>query len=371
MKFSPKLSKNKSFFFLFISVLVLQIGIYSCKKKNAAEEMPESADKSVSVNLENVPYQKLSDYRFFIGAMKNQVPNTQVIPYAPASSLFTDYAKKKRFLWIPWGQKASYVSDDQILDLPVGSALIKTFYYDHVEPANVTKIIETRVMIRKATGWIFANYIWNEEQTEAYLSLNGTNVPLSWKQNGQDMSTTYRIPSETECLTCHKLNNAPVPIGIKPQNMNWNYPYSNGAMNQLEKLIALNKLNDNVPSNIVSTVDYRDESQSIDMRFRSYVDINCAHCHSEERHCSYRPVRLAFNENALAVNMGLCVEPEELINSSQAYIIKPSDKNRSMMYYRMNSTLPSERMPLLGRTLVHREGLQLLEDWINWKTTCE
>src|SRR6218665_1419899 len=251
--------KNRNFFFLFLIVIVLQCVVYSCKKKNTTEPYEEPEDTvSVSVNLENVPYAKLSDYRFFTGEIKNQEPNTNVIPYAPASSLFTDYAKKKRFLWIPSGQKASYVGDNQILDLPVGSALIKTFYYNHVQPENMTKIIETRVMIRKATGWIFANYIWNDEQTEAYLSLAGSNVSLSWDQNGQNMSTTYRIPSETECLTCHKINNAPIPIGIKPQNMNWNYPYASGAMNQLDKLIALGKLNDNVPDNILSTIDYND-----------------------------------------------------------------------------------------------------------------
>ncbi len=366
-----RFTRNSNLFVLLLIVIALQAVVYSCKKKSTPEPIEETPDTGVSVNLQNVPYQKLSDYRFFVGNMKDQQPNTNVIPYAPASSLFTDYAKKKRFLWVPGGQKATYVADNQILDMPVGSALIKTFYYDHMLPGDVTRIIETRIMIRKSTGWIFANYIWNDEQTEAYLSLTGTNVALSWEQNSQTMSTTYRIPSETECLTCHKINDVAIPIGIKPQNMNWDYPYSSGTMNQLDKLIALGKLNNNVPDNILSTVDYNDQTKSIDLRFRSYVDINCAHCHSEDRHCDYRPMRLGFSETNLAVNMGLCVEPEEFINSTLVYIIKPSDKNRSMMYYRLNSTVQSERMPLLGRTLVHQEGLALLEEWINWKTICE
>ena len=36
------------------------------------------------------------------------------------------------------------------------------------------KIIETRIMIRKSDGWIFADYVWNEDQTEADLDLNGS-----------------------------------------------------------------------------------------------------------------------------------------------------------------------------------------------------
>ncbi len=344
----------------------------ACKKKEKIEPVtpPVEEETGVSVDLTTVPYTKLSDYRFFEGALKDQNPADKVIPYEPASGLFTDYAHKKRFIWLPAGTKASYVSDKEVLNFPVGSALIKTFYYDNVQPGNGTRIIETRIMIRKASGWIFANYVWNTEQTEAYLDLNGSYTNISWLQDGQSKSTAYRIPSGTECHTCHKLNDQPIPIGVKPQNMNVNYPYEGGVQNQLQKLISVNYLENTLPGNIVSTVNYMDQTKSIDERFRSYVDINCAHCHSDGKHCDYRPMRLAFSETSDPINLGLCVEPEEFINSSLAYIIKPSDKNRSMMYYRLGSTLQSERMPLLGRSIVHEEGLQLLEDWINWKQTC-
>ena len=344
----------------------------ACKKKEKIEPItpPVEEETGVSVDLTTVPYTKLSDYRFFEGALKDQNPADKVILYEPASPLFTDYAHKKRFIWLPAGTKASYVSDKDVLNFPIGSALIKTFYYDNVQPGNGTCIIETRIMIRKASGWIFANYVWNTEQTEAYLDLNGSYTNISWIQDGQTKSTAYRIPSGTECHTCHKLNDQPVPIGVKPQNMNINYAYESGAQNQLQKLIDIGYLENTLPGNIVSTVNYMDQTKSIDERFRSYVDINCAHCHSEGKHCDYRPMRLAFSETSDPINLGLCVEPEEFINSSLAYIIKPSDKNRSMMYYRLGSTLQSERMPLLGRSIVHEEGLQLLEDWINWKQTC-
>lgn len=343
----------------------------SCKKKPKVEPItPPVEETGVSVDLATVPYTKLSDYRFFQGDLKNQTPAERVIPYEPASGLFTDYAHKKRFIWLPAGTQATYTSDSEILDLPVGSALIKTFYYDDVQPAGTTRIIETRIMIRKSSGWIFANYVWNTEQTEAYLDANGSYTNVSWIQNGQPKSTAYRIPNQTECHTCHKINDQPVPIGIKPQNLNVDYAYNDGPQNQLQKLIAVGYLQNTLPGNIVSTVNYMDQTKTIDERFRSYIDINCAHCHSEGKHCDYRPMRLAFSETSDPINLGLCVEPEEFINSNLAYIIKPSDKNRSMMYYRLGSTLPSERMPLLGRSIVHEEGLQLLEDWINWKQTC-
>ena len=49
--------------------------------------------------------------------------------------------------------------DYSVLNLPVGAVLIKVFYYNNVQPSNSTKIIETRLMIRKASGWIFAEYM--------------------------------------------------------------------------------------------------------------------------------------------------------------------------------------------------------------------
>ena len=115
----------------------------------------------VTVDLTQVPYQKLSDYHFFEGAMKNQIPTLNVIPYEPASSLFSDYASKKRFVWMPNGVKATYVSDNKILEFPIGTVIIKTFYYTTIQPDNQTKIIETRIMIRKSDRWYFYEYVWN------------------------------------------------------------------------------------------------------------------------------------------------------------------------------------------------------------------
>ena len=41
------------------------------------------------------------------------------------------------------------------------------------------------------------------------------------------------------------------------------------------------------------------------------------------------------------------------------------------MRYRVSSNDESERMPLLGRTVVHDEGVALIEEWISSLTqTC-
>ena len=375
------MKKNKLLFTL-VFFLFFIISLTSCSN----QEDEYKAVSPVVVDLTQVPYPKLSDYKFFEGDIKLQNPSLNVIPFAPASSLFTDYAHKKRFVWMPEGLSASYDGDNKVLNLPVGAALIKTFYYENVQPSNTTRIIETRVMIRKATGWIFAEYVWNEDQTEAFLDMAGSYTSISWKDDNDVIkSTNYRIPTEVQCITCHKAKEVVngidqtvyIPIGIKPQNLNYNYNYGMYSKNQLTKWQELGYLENNfsLPSPENTVVDYNDTSKPISVRARSYVDINCSHCHQTDRHCDYRPMRFAFNEtgnsNGLA-NMGVCIPTSDMQDFPQALskVVAPGNINKSMMYYRLNTTNESYRMPLHGRTIIHEEGIALIQEWINSLAPC-
>lgn len=360
--------------------------LFSCNNDDSKQDYVDIPTSPVKVDLTQVPYPKLSDYHFFEGDMKNQIPSLNVIPYAPASSLFTDYAHKKRFVWMPIGVKATFNGDSNVLELPVGAALIKTFYYEKVQPSNTTRILETRIMIRKASGWIFANYVWNEAQTEALLDLSGSFVNISWKDESDIVKTTdYRIPSEVQCIICHKntqevggvTQTIHIPIGIKPQNLNFNYTYGTSSQNQLTKWIEQGYLENSfaLPTENNTTIDYNDTSISLEKRARSYVDINCAHCHQNGKHCDYRPMRFAFNEtgnvNGLT-NMGVCVDTQDMQDFAPALskIVTPGNINRSMLYHRLNTTNEAYRMPLHGRTVIHEEGLTLIGQWINSLQPC-
>lgn len=352
-------------------VLLLTTLMICCRPDDPAIEPEDPQDTQVSVDLDKVPYAQLSDYHFFVDDIRNQQPNSGVLPYKPISALFSDYASKKRFVWMPEGKKASYNGDGKVLEFPEGTVLIKTFYYDHIQPDNTSRLIETRVMIRKDNKWIFAEYVWNEDQTDAHLDMAGSYTDINWqKDSGELIPIHYRIPSETECFTCHKSNEQPIPIGPKPQNLNNPYPFEEGTKNQLQRWIEVGYLEDNLPQNIVSTVDYYDATQPLDLRIRSYVDINCAHCHQEGSHCDYRPLRLAFSETGNPDNLGVCIPPDENVGSQWKYIILPQRPERSVMYYRLMSTDENVRMPLLSRSIVHEEGVALLEEWINTLESC-
>jgi uncharacterized repeat protein (TIGR03806 family) len=370
---------KKNYKLLTVVILLISFGIACTNLELEEEYVPISP---VTVDLTLVPYPVLSDYHFFEGDLKDQIPTLNVLPFKPASNLFADYAKKKRFVWMPPGLKATYNGDGNALELPVGAALIKTFYYDNVQnvsPVGATRIVETRIMIRKATGWIFANYVWNAAQTEAYYDIAGSVTPITWiDENNVQKVVNYRIPAEEQCIVCHKkhvvINNVEqtvfVPIGIKPQNLNFGYTYSTTSRNQLSKWIEQGYLEDNFtfPTVANSTINYEDTSKPLELRARSYVDINCSHCHSDGRHCDYRPMRFAFSEtNNNQTNMGVCLNTEDMQDFPPALskIVSPANINRSMMFYRINTTDEAIRMPLHGRTLIHEEGVLLIQQWIN------
>lgn len=67
-------------------------------------------------------------------------------------------------------------------DFPNGSLIFKYFYYpiNFLKPEKEYKIIETRVLIKENDTWSALTYIWNDEQTDAYLSLAGDYKQVDW-----------------------------------------------------------------------------------------------------------------------------------------------------------------------------------------------
>jgi len=352
--------------FLF-GIIALLLG--SCNNDDAyitVEESPVVAD------LTAVPYPNLSMYQFFTGPMKDLKPAVGLLLYKPASELFTDYAKKSRYVWMPKNTKATYVSDHQVLELPVGAVLIKNFFYNNVAPSNTTRIIETRLMIRKQSGWIFAEYVWNDEQTDAVLQMTGSTTPVTWTdENNITRSITYKIPKESECLACHNIAQTVVPIGIKPQNLNFNLTYPNSTTLQLTKWVDSGYLEPNFPAVSQSTINYQDQSKPIGLRMRSFVDMNCAHCHRDGGYATVFALRFEFYKTTLLSNMGVCVSPNHFMPGFSGELVTPGDINRSILYARVSTNDPNYRMPFLGRSIVHQEAVDLVTQWINSLDGCE
>lgn len=335
---------------------------YSCEND---EYLPiEETGAPIIVDIENVPYQKLSDYNFFKSPMNLLEPENGVLEYSLINQLFTDYSTKKRFVWMPNDVKAVYQTDNNLLDFPRGTVLIKNFYYDNVLPDRTRRIIETRLLFKKTAGWEFADYVWNDSQTEATLDLNGSFTDIIFEKDGVQRTVNYRIPNLLECRVCHKSDDTSMPIGPKPQNMNMVMSYQDGDMNQLSKWQEVGYLEE-TSATVAALPNWKNPSISLNERVRGYVEINCAHCHKDTGHCSYRDIRFDYTSSGTDENIGICEIPDEDLGNGLTHLIRPGIPARSTIYYRFNTNNESERMPLLGRTVKDEEALELIEDWIN------
>ena len=64
----------------------------------------------------------LSDFGFFDGSAAK--PSDRLIPYELRTPLFSDYATKQRFMYLPAGASVTADKDGRLI-FPVGTALIK------------------------------------------------------------------------------------------------------------------------------------------------------------------------------------------------------------------------------------------------------
>jgi len=309
---------------------------------------------------------KLSDFSFFKDD-KAQVPSQGVVPYELISSLFSDYSYKQRWVYIPEGKKASF-RKDEVFDFPTGSALIKTFYYP-IDERDLTlgkKLMETRLLLKKADGWQAVSYAWNETQDEAFIKKAGKTILNEWIDfEGEVRSVRYRVPNKNQCKECHSYNDEIMPIGPKARNLNKIFNYSDQSINQLTKWMKLELINP-VQVDLNTPVDWEDASYGLDERVRSYLDINCGHCHSSTGGANStglyldlteeRPTHLGINKKPVATGRG---------SGGFKYSIAPGNSDESILLHRMISTDPGVMMPESGRSLTHHEAIGMIKDWVD------
>ncbi len=258
----------------------------------------------------------------------------------------------------------------EVLEFPVGTVLIKNFYYpgDFNQPEGKRNILETRLLIHEEAGWKALPYIWNEEQTEAYLEIAGGTKSVSWRDTkGQTQKIMYSIPNMNQCRSCHLLNDKIMPIGPTARQLNGNFEYpEHGLQNQLTHWKSEGKLNHLPSKDLPKLVNYESEAFPIPERARAYLEINCGHCHRPEGQAKNSALNLMTSVSNPAV-LGVGKTPIAAGKGSGGlkYDIVPGKPDQSIMVYRMQSDDPGIMMPELGRKMVHVEGLELVKRWIS------
>lgn len=308
----------------------------------------------------------------------------RVLPYDLNTPLFSDYSHKLRTVWMPEGMAARY-DETQTFEFPVGTIISKTFYYPKDASGAVLKtndttqariksgfklqyvrLIETRILVRRESGWVALPYVWNADQSEAVLKRAGELQSLSLRDGNQTTDFTYVVPNANQCAGCHATNATTKilhPIGPRARHLNRKFDYADGERRQLAAWAAAGYL-DGAPGTLPKTASWQDKTASLDYRARAYLDMNCAHCHNPVGPADTSGLNL--EPGATPGALGRCKLPIAAGpgTGGRFFDIVPGQPEASILTYRLTTTDPAAMMPELGRALVHKEGVTLIRDWV-------
>jgi uncharacterized repeat protein (TIGR03806 family) len=313
----------------------------------------------------------LSEYNFFKGKLSELTPEEGVLMYDVNTTLFSNYAEKLRFIKFPVGEAAVY-NDTAAFDLPVGTILIKNFYYynDFRDLSKGRRILETRLLVHQPKGWEAWPYIWKEDQSEAVYDPAGETTNITYVDaKGKKKSTLYAIPNRNQCKGCHVSDSRMKPIGITARQLNKSISSGAGPAltNQLDHWVKHGSLTGLTSLEKVPKLKVWNDpaSGTVDERARAYLDANCGHCHSPKGPANTsglfldifetRSSHLGVNKTPVAAGRGA---------GDLRFDIVPGSPDQSILVYRMKTNDPAIAMPEIGREQIHAEGVALIEEWI-------
>ncbi len=312
---------------------------------------PPQIDDAAITSTDNPPL--LSSFGFFNGGADR--PASALLPYNLRTPLFTDYAEKQRFLYLPKGEKFTIDPDGRLI-FPVGSALIKSFGYH--DASGKLNIIETRLLLHKADGWVALPYVWKTDGSDAELKVGGARKPAIFKKpDGTQMSISYAVPNKNQCKQCHSTKDSVMPVGPVWQNLSFADTKSRLAFEKRGNLAGA------VPSFEAKWDDPK--SGALEARALAYLRVNCGHCHKPTGSASNSGLFYDDHErNSAALGIGKRPVAAGRGSGNFEFVIEPGHPERSILIYRMKSIDPGIAMPELGRATAHYEGVELLEAWI-------
>ena len=297
---------------------------------------------------------RLADYGLFDSSGR---PAAGVQPYTLNTPLFSDYAEKFRFVWLPPGTKAEYRATGA-LAFPVGTVLVKRFAFpaDLRQPTQALRPVETRLLIHRPAGWVALSYV--EQDGGAVLKRAGAKLAVQFTDpHGRAQAIDYAVPNQNQCKTCHQSGEAITPIGPTAGNLN--------GGNQLMHWAASGRLAGLPASGLPKLARWDDAAAPLEARARAYLAVNCGHCHNRGGFASNSGLYLNPEETE-AAHLGVLKRPVAAGRGSggHEFSILPGQPDKSILLHRMESSEPGIMMPQFGRALAHADGIALIREWI-------
>jgi uncharacterized repeat protein (TIGR03806 family) len=319
-------------------------------------------------------------------------PAVGVVPYLINAEQWSDGAVSDRWVGLPGtGTIHIYENAKNIpgsmfgrkLEFPTDGVLVKTLSVPADRGGQPgRRRVETQVLHYDGRDWRGYTYEWNDDETDALLveaegKTRVLRVADPTAPDGQRQQA-WRYPSRMECLRCHNPWSDYALSFTVPQ-LNRERKFGRIADNQLrtfrhiglvedlENSASPGNLQPKDPSlksvkSLPRFVDPRYAYADLNQRARTYLHVNCAHCHRNGGGGSAY-VHLLY-ELPLQETRALGLRPTQgAFGLHDAKIIAPGDPFGSVLYFRMAKLGPGH-MPYIGSSVIDQQGLELIHDWI-------
>ena len=305
----------------------------------------------------------------------NRTPASGLIPYGLNAPMWNDGALKSYYLAVPNG--GDVITPDQQIRLratnlwkfPDGSVFIKNFdlVVDETNPQVPRRRLETQILVRDINGAVYGvTYKWRANNQDADLLIAGLNEDILITNATGIRTQTWYYASPADCLTCHTPT-AGYVLGVNTRQLNgrFTYPTTGETDNQIRTLNRLGLFSPAISEARIASfpklATVTDANAPLEDRMRSYLDVNCAHCHRpggvgnfDGRYDTPAADQHIVNAPA-AVTLGI----------ADARIVKPRDTAHSVLYQRITSLVPTVKMPPFSHNRVDTRTAQVISDWIN------
>jgi len=256
----------------------------------------------------------LSQTGFFTNLAVNKNIISSAHYYDVNSPLWSDGAKKRRWLVLKPGQSVGFREKDDYWTYPDSTVFVKEFAFDTVAGDTSTRLIwETRLLILKrevsnpsepvaqqvkVDAWYGFSYRWRRDQREADLVLDTGDLSGNWATlrmfpNGLAQPAALKkwiFPARADCNQCHvsqfnEVTHGRSVLGFFTAQLNRPSP-TNPNVNQLEDWFSKNLLTGTKPPTWDGSprwfgLDSTEPKATLANRARSYIAANCSGCHGD------------------------------------------------------------------------------------------
>jgi putative heme-binding domain-containing protein len=295
-----------------------------------------------------------------------QIPSQGVRPFSINQSQWSDGATSKHYLALPELTQLQVFDAPQPfeslamfsgrLHFPVGTVLAKTISWkDHP--------IETQVLHHDGRLWRAYSYVWNAQRTDAVLApASGMELELP-ESEGQ----RWTIHGRSTCLQCHNPWSN-FSLALTPEQLH--QKRDDGQLSELQLLVrqgylqTLNAAKKPIAAeSVVSQTISHSTEGDLEFRARSYLHVNCAHCHQMGAGSGVA-LSLKFNDKHSEMNCFGLTPSKGQFEIPDGQLISAGDPLRSVLLYRMASSTIG-RMPHVGSREIDTNGTTLIAEWIS------